>query len=223
MRRNPDSRPWTSVFGLLFVLVFVSSFHPDAWAGEVSKDSKVPDAAQESAKQPDPAEAVLQSGNDLFVAGDSMAAEKKWLEIRNGEHSSSAWPKAVFNLGVLEREKANYPAAISYFNEVLQSHPHDKEPGRDIMQAYRNYSNRSAVQISVCYEKMGKYRQALRYTWLAKTRYPYLSWCGTCLQSANFALNRRIAYLSFRAYGIPALAMIAFGGILLIWKKSTVL
>jgi hypothetical protein len=67
---------------------------------------------------------------------------------------------------------------------------------------------------------MCKYRLALSYAWLAKTLYPYLSRCGTCLQPANFALNKRIAYLSLRANGIPALGGMAFGGILLVWKKA---
>jgi outer membrane protein assembly factor BamD (BamD/ComL family) len=150
MRRHPNSQRWTSVIGFLVAFACISFLHLGTRADEVSRPSNVSGVAQKSPKQPDPAEALLQSGNDRHAAGDLRQAEKKWLEIRNGGPTSRAWPKAVFNLGMLEREKANYPAAVSYFNDVLQSFPFDEEPGADIMQGYRNYSNRSAVQISVC-------------------------------------------------------------------------
>ena len=160
------------------------------------------------------AEDLLDSGNNAYTSGNFQGAEEKWLDARKCHRSSNAWPKAVFNLGLLEMDMKNYLQSIAYFDEVLQSHPNDKEPGESIMQVYRNYSHRSALEISVCFENMGNYPQALHYARLAKTRYPNHSWCGTCLNTANFTLNTRIAYLCGRVYGLPSLAVVAMGLIL---------
>jgi hypothetical protein len=62
----------------------------------------------------------------------------------------------------------------------------------------RNRSHRSALAISRCYETTGAYHPALRYAMLAKTKYPFHSWCGTCLQGERFAVNKRIARLRMR-------------------------
>ena len=71
------------------------------------------------------------------------------------------------------------------------------------METNRNYSNRSAMAISQCYEAMAQFSPALRYALLAKTKYHYYSWCGTCYDSANFVMNKRIAYLALRAEAGP--------------------
>jgi tetratricopeptide (TPR) repeat protein len=142
---------------------------------------------------------LLADGNAAYEAGDLAKAEVRWAEIRECAGGTTAWPKAVFNLGLLEYRRKKFRQAIAYFHEVLQSHPNDKEPGANIMETNRNYSYRSALAISQCYEAMGAYRLALRYAWLAKTKYHYYSWCGTCLNNANLAVNKRIAYLTVRA------------------------
>lgn len=140
----------------------------------------------------------LQKGNEAFEAHDNEVAENQWLRIRACPSSNANWPKAVFNLGLLEYQRNNNPKAIGYFEEVLQIHPNDKEPGASIMETNRNYSYRSALAISECYERMGQFSSALHYAWLGKTTYPYYSWCGTCHQSADWALKKRIAYLAVR-------------------------
>jgi tetratricopeptide (TPR) repeat protein len=164
----------------------------------------------------------LEEGNVAFEAGDIAKAEARWTEIRECAPSSLEWPKAVFNLGLLEYRRHNFPEAISYFDAVLQSHPNDKEPGGNLMQTNRNYSNRSAMAISECYEAMGQFSPALRYAWLAKTKYRYYSWCGTCISSANFAMNKRIAYLALRVSRLHILAGILVVGFIVIrWKKRS--
>jgi tetratricopeptide (TPR) repeat protein len=162
---------------------------------------------------------ALERGVNSFEANDLSRAEEAWKEARNRSSAAREWPKAVFNLALLETKRAEYRKAIGYFNEVLESHPNDTEPGNSIMETYRNYSHRSSLGISDCYEKMGDYRGALRYAKLAKTQYPFRSWCGTCLQSANFALNKRIARLTTRIYGMPLLAVVVLVGSAFTLKK----
>src|SRR5215470_17318306 len=62
----------------------------------------------------------LEEGNDAFQAGDSTRAEAVWMGIQRCAPSSSEWPKAVFNLGLLEYRRGNFQQAISYLEAVLQ-------------------------------------------------------------------------------------------------------
>jgi hypothetical protein len=90
------------------------------------------------------------------------------------------------------------------------------------METNRNYSNRSAMAISQCYEAMGQFSPALRYAWLAKTKYRYYSWCGTCYNSANFAMNKRIAYLALRVSRLHIWAgILVLGFVAIRWKKPS--
>jgi tetratricopeptide (TPR) repeat protein len=204
-----------------FLMVLVSAFpFTCCRLVDAAEASISPVLSQDTAEETQSADKLLDDANAFYEAGDLRQAEEKWLRVRSTARTSPAWPKAVFNLGILEMREANYDKAVTYFNEVLQCRPNDKEPGGNIMEAYRNYSHRSALQISMCYERMGQSRQALYYARLAKTRYPYFSWCGTCLQSANFALNKRIAYLCLRVYGIPVLGFVGLAGLFFIWKGS---
>jgi tetratricopeptide (TPR) repeat protein len=162
----------------------------------------------------------LDEGNAAFEIGNVTTAEARWTVIRECAPGSSEWPKAVFNLGLLEYRRNNFAQAISHFDAVLQSHPNDKEPGGNLIETNRNYSNRSAMAISQCYEAMGQFGPALRYAWLAKTKYRYYSWCGTCYSNANFAMNKRIAYLALRVSRLHIWACILVLGLVAIgWKK----
>ena len=164
---------------------------------------------------------LLAEGNAALETGDIAKAQTSWKTIRECAPASQDWPKAVFNLGLLEYKRDNLRQAIKYFDEVLQSHPNDKEPGANLMETNRNYSYRSALAISQCYETMGSFGSALRYAWLAKTKYTYYSWCGTCYDSASFALNKRIAYLTVRSSRLHIWASTLLLGILAIrWKRS---
>jgi|ERR1035441_2117323 outer membrane protein assembly factor BamD (BamD/ComL family) len=71
----------------------------------------------------------LEEGNSAFEKGDAINAEMRWAEIRECAPASSEWPKAMFNLGLLEYRRNNFPQAISYFEAVLQSRPNDKRTG----------------------------------------------------------------------------------------------
>jgi tetratricopeptide (TPR) repeat protein len=219
MPKALNSRAVYLAIGFYLVLTAAFPFSPRFCVEAASRANPPSFHQNDSEEPPRSADVLLEAGNTAYVAGDLANAEKNWIEVRNSAHRSGAWPKAVYNLGILEMSRANYPKAIGYFNEVLQSSPNDKEPGGNIMSTYRNYSNRSAQQISMCYEKMADYREALHFTLLAKNRYPYLSWCGTYLEAENLALNRRIAYLSMRVYAVPLLGVAFMTLTVFSWKK----
>jgi tetratricopeptide (TPR) repeat protein len=211
MRISPGSRSKLLTAGLILVLALAFPFY-SGYKLAATEPSTQTAPSQESDAPPQSADKLLDAGNAFYAAGDMEQAKKSWLEVRSRSQTLPAWPKAVHNLGILEREQGHYVEAISYFSEILQSHPNDTEPGESIMQVYRNYSHRSALQISLCYEKMWQNRKALHYARLAKTQYPYLSWCGTCLASERFAVNTRIGYLALKAYGIPVILVAGLAG-----------
>ena len=163
--------------------------------------------------------ALLNTGNQAYESGDLAKAEASWQTITQCPLSPE-WPKAMYNLGLLKTKQADYAAAIKNFQAVLDSNPNDREPGGSLMETNRNYSYRSSLGISACYERMGNYREALRYARLAKTRYRYYSWCGTCYQSAASALNARIAFLTFQVSKYYVLSILLIGCAVLTRRKA---
>jgi tetratricopeptide (TPR) repeat protein len=215
----PASRSGSGLFSIrLLLLTAVVSIGPArAQAQEGFKEACT---SSDPAAQETQANSFLDAGNKAFEAGDFRGAEEAWTAVSRCPQTAPSWPKAMFNLGLLEERQEHYPRAIGYFQSVLDSHPNDKEPGANLMQVYRNYSHRSVLSISECYEKMGQFQQALRYARLAQTRYPYQSWCGTCLMLAQASLARRLAYLTFRSYGGSVMTALVLGGVVLHWRRK---
>jgi len=73
--------------------------------------------------------AGLAAGNAFYESGDFPRAEQAWVRTSNASHTTPGWPRAVFDLGLLEERRKNFSRAVSYFDAVLKSHPNDKEPG----------------------------------------------------------------------------------------------
>src|ERR1035441_2117325 len=86
--------------------------------------------------------------------------------LRNGLKPCSTW--ASLNTGATISRRPS--ATLRQFSNLARM---TKEPGGNLMETNRNYSNRSAMAISQCYEAMGQFSPALRYAWLAKTKYRY--------------------------------------------------
>jgi len=137
-------------------------------------------ATSRHATSDDAANALLEIGNQHYQSGDYGQAEAVWLKVREQFPTSAAWAKAVFNLGVLHKEKGEFPQAIHYFEQLLKADVNDLEPGGHIMEAYRNHRPRSQWEIGNCLFAQKKYREALEAYRLAETKYPFRSWCGTC-------------------------------------------
>jgi len=152
---------------------------------------------------------LLAAGNAFYESGDKARAIEVWQRIISEPHRTSEWPKAMYNLGLGEQKRGNFRQAMKYFDLLLESHPNDKEPGQNIMEVYRNYSHRSALQLSLCYEKIGDLNNALRYARLAKTSYPYHSWCGTCIYLDTREVDKRIAYLLARQHPLTFALVVA--------------
>ena len=148
--------------------------------------SAVPDlggVAKEAA-----ADALLAVGNVLHGSGDLSGAQTNWSKVMLRYVGSPAWPEAVFDLGILCKEKKQYMEAIAFFNTLLESKSKD-------MAAYRDYSCSSALELSQCYEGLNNYTNALKWVREAQTRYPSQSACGTGAQEEKQWIEQRIREL----------------------------
>jgi len=119
------------------------------------------------------ADALLAAGNVQHESGDFSGAQTNYSKVMLRYVGSPAWPEAVFNLGILCKEKKRYMEAIAFFNTLLESKSKHTE-------RYREYSHSSALGLSQCYEALGDHTNALKWAREAQTRYPSQSECGTC-------------------------------------------
>jgi tetratricopeptide (TPR) repeat protein len=106
---------------------------------------------------------------------------------------------AQYNVGIVLKEREEYDEAIAEFFKLLSSNVDDRDPGADIMEAYRNYRHKAALRISECYEGKHDFRRAIEYALLARDKHQYHTWCGTCAKSAEDALTKRIERLELLA------------------------
>lgn len=154
--------------------------------GQVIVLSAIPDV--EGVSKNAAADALLAVGNVLHGSGDPSAAETNWSKVMLRYAGSRAWPEAVFNLGILCKEKKRYTEAIAFFNTLLESKSNDTE-------AYREYSHSSALELSQCYEALNNYTIALKWAREAQTRYPCQFSCGTGLREEKHRNEQRIREL----------------------------
>jgi tetratricopeptide (TPR) repeat protein len=165
--------------------------------GQVIVLSAIPDV--DGVSKEAAANALLAVGHVLHESGDLSGAETNWSKVMLRYIGSPAWPEAVFNLGILYKEKKRYTEAIAFFNTLLESKSNDTE-------AYRDYSHSSALELSQCYEALNDYTNALKWTREAQTRFPYHSDCGTGLQEEKQRDEQRIRELEKKLAGPSAIA-----------------
>lgn len=139
----------------------------------------------------------------VYVSRGERAYRAKKLDeaLLNYRKASRDYPNsrtygiAQYNVGIILKEQQRYEEAITELDKLFLSRVDDRDAGAHIMQAYRNYRHNAALRISECYEAKKDFARALEYAVLANNKYSYHSWCGTCLDSAEKALSKRITRL----------------------------
>jgi tetratricopeptide (TPR) repeat protein len=142
---------------------------------------------------------ILNMGCDLFEAGDYEGSIYVWAEVIDSHPGTTSWPKAVYNTGLAYENLKDYREAIEYFKILLTTNVNNKEPGANVMEAYRNYQHKACMEISWCYETMEDYNEALKYAKLGRDRYVYETWCGTCYGMHMSWLREKIEFLDMMA------------------------
>ena len=134
-------------------------------------------------------------GERAHKAGNLAEAEVHWRRVCEKFADTPSYGIAQFNLGYLLAQQKRYDVAITEYQKLFASRVNDQDPGSNIMEAYRNYRHRAAKEISRCYELQGKLVEALDWAVQARDKYRYQSWCGTCQEQHETALNARLVNL----------------------------
>jgi tetratricopeptide (TPR) repeat protein len=132
------------------------------------------------AGSPAAAEALLGLANSDYEAKRIDEAIARWRAVETEYPNTSAWGKAVFNIGLALKDQSRYREAIAQFSKMFAAQVDDREPGGSIMEAYRNYRANAQWEIGHCFFALGDYGAALDAYRTTQEKYPFQSWCGTC-------------------------------------------
>jgi len=179
-------RLYSGTFIVLFVIIGGMSLTP----GSEMKGIFVSTQDEYKAGQ------ILDEGNKYFEEEEYDKAIEIWMNVYNDYIGTSSWGKAAWNIGLAYSRLEQYETAIDYYLAILESDVNDFEPGASVMEAYRNYRHKAASSISHCYEMLEDYDLAIEYATLARDKYPYESWCGTCGMSVWNSQKRLINRLT---------------------------
>ncbi len=113
--------------------------------------------------------------------------------------SGPAFARSAFNQGYLLRSEGFPCQSIRILQTIFESQANDKDRGSHLMEAFRNYRHRAALEIAGAYADMGNYPMSCYWLWLADYRYEYQSWCGTCRWDEDAVMRKRLIDTSLAA------------------------
>lgn len=149
-----------------------------------------PPAIAQTTEESNAHEAKLEAAISLFQAQDYSKAEEAFRALRAEKLQSSTWGMVSNNLGITLKVQKKYLEAIEVFGSVLDSDVNDRDPGGHLMESFRNYKHKAAIQIALCYEAQGDFDKALKFIELAQSQYAFQADCGNCASDADKALAR---------------------------------
>ena len=159
------------------VLILVFSLNAGARPGThprptLSDGRQVAESAANSRK--------LEEAGQLFDDKEYAKAEEAYKALRAGKLQKSTWGMASHNLGLVLKVEKKYDDAIEVFQSILDSDVNDRDQGEHVMENFRNYRHKAAIQIARCYEAKGDIPKALEFVELARTKYVFQAHCGNC-------------------------------------------
>ena len=134
--------------------------------------------------------ALLRAGSARLILKDVVGAMKNWSRVREEYRTSPEWSSAVLSLARLHKKNQEYAKAIDLFQTLLN--PELRFHGGRAQGSPAYYA---ALEIADCYEALKDNSSALKFAEMARDKYPFTSWCGTCLESERQRLTQRIDYL----------------------------
>jgi tetratricopeptide (TPR) repeat protein len=137
----------------------------------------------------------LDAAIELFQKKEYSKAEKAFRALRSENLQKPSWGMVSNNLGITLQIEKKHKEAIEVFKSVLASGVNDRDPGGHLMETFRNYRHKAAIQIALCYEAKGNMKEAIEFIRLARTKYIFQADCGTCANDAESALKRHEARL----------------------------
>jgi tetratricopeptide (TPR) repeat protein len=165
--------------------------------------------------------------------GDNAVAEKLFEALADRFPNAPDWGRYVFNAGFLQIEHGSHRQGIATLQRIFPSGVNDLQPGSHLMEPYRNYQHKAAVQVTEGYKGQWNYPMAYIWCYRASFRYSYRSWCGTCVAGVRRAQSRRLFVASLQAgpaflianflaaprYNWKFIVLGGMAGSLLIWRR----
>lgn len=136
---------------------------------------------------------VFAEPNRLYSEGKFREAEIAYKNLLETVADPPTRAKVIYNLGMTYQQLTEYKNAIDTFDLIFSMDVNDKEPGGNLMQAYRNYRHSAQWEIGNSYFAMGDFENALNAYRTAREKFPYHSWCGTCQASVELQYYETIA------------------------------
>jgi tetratricopeptide (TPR) repeat protein len=111
---------------------------------------------------------------------DYAGAESAYRAVLSRDLRPSTRDLATFNLGITLKVQKRYDDAIAVLQSILDSRVDSYDAGESVMEASIDYRYESCIQIADCYQRQGKFREALDYRILARDKYKYRTDCSSC-------------------------------------------
>lgn len=124
---------------------------------------------------------ILAEANQLFTERKYAEAEQAYQNLLRQKIDEPTRAKIIFNLGLTYKQLKQYDKAVETFNRIFVMAVDDREAGGSIMQAYRNYRPSAQWEIGKIRFAKGDYEGAYTAFRTTEEKYPFQSWCGTCL------------------------------------------
>lgn len=129
---------------------------------------------------------ILEQANQLYAAKQYAQAVSAYQKLLTEVSDAPTKAKVIFNLGKTYQQLRQYDKAIETFQQIFAMDVNDREPGGNIMQAYRNYRSHAQWEIGNSLFAKGDYEGALAAYRTTREKHPFRSWCGTCQQSFEY-------------------------------------
>lgn len=95
-----------------------------------------------------------------------------------------------FMIACVLKEQMQYDEAIAEFGILIDIRSNEKNANRKY--AYPNDPHSIVLNIADCYRSRGKFDKELEYLLLARDKFKYQSWCGTCREGAHSNLQGKL-------------------------------
>lgn len=162
----------------------------DALGDEAGRDAWEDRLLANYAADPEACAAVhLERGLRAYDRRDLEGAATLFRKIATEFAQTRAYGDAQLTLGLILQQQGKFEEAIAEYEKIFPSHVNDRAlvPGKS--DDYPNYRYRAALRISECYAERKNYPKAIEYAELARDRYPFDSYCKTCIPKARAALE----------------------------------
>jgi len=129
------------------------------------------------------AEFSVALGNEALLRDDLDQARRHFSTVVQNMTDTRAWPNAVFNLGQCLQRQGSYQQAISTYRVLLKKRVEIRSLADTMSLTHLNLQHNACASLSLCYESILDFQNALRFHDMSSNEFRIRSFCGTCARS----------------------------------------